>query len=315
MENRRYTAEDITVNELNLVRQNYDIFYLSSQIKKRGDLVNLAYNSGINAGTLHRAICEAKILSILPDINSSKIVPLSRLKVYRERILFLKRHNVEDLSFREIYESIKKWRILLENNPRILLTDEQHDLIIGSTLGDANIRKRERNSGFRIEHSEKQKEYLFWKYNILKEFTKKGPHNTLRKRKENILETFNFSTFTHSVFNFYHKLFYKDGKKFITRKMLDMLTPRSLAIWICDDGSFGTNQPYIILCTNSYSLEEHKTIKKYFEEVWKLSPTIGFRDKKYYYLRFNQEDTKRLIEIIKPFILDSLRYKIGEKNE
>ena len=35
-------------------------------------------------------------------------------------------------------------------------------------------------------------------------------------------------------------------------------------------------------------------------------------DKKYYYLRFKQEDSKKLIEIIKPFIINSMKYKIGE---
>ena len=44
--------------------------------------------------------------------------------------------------------------------------------------------------------------------------------------------------------------------------------------------------------------------KKVFKEIGK-----------YYYLRFKQNDTKKLIEIIKPFIHKSMLYKIGEKNE
>lgn len=67
--------------------------------------------------------------------------------------------------------------------------------------------------------------------------------------------------------------------------------------------------------TSIDSLKEHQIIKKYFEKVWDLNPTIGFRDKKYYYLRFKQEDTRKLISIIKPFIPNSMKYKIGERNE
>ena len=106
-------------------------------------------------------------------------------------------------------------------------------------------------------------------------------------------------------------MFYKDGRKVIDKKILGQLNPRSLAIWVCDDGSYSNTQDYIILCTNSYSLEEHKLIKEFFEKRFELSPTIGFRDNKYYYLRFKKEDTQKLIKIIKPFIPESMIYKIG----
>ena len=54
-------------------------------------------------------------------------------------------------------------------------------------------------------------------------------------------------------------------------------------------------------------------MKKYFNEVWGLDPTIGFRDNKYYYLRFKQDDSEKLIDIIKLYIPKGMKYKIGEK--
>ena len=121
----------------------------------------------------------------------------------------------------------------------------------------------------------------------------------------------NLATKTHSIFNYYRNLFYKEGKKVVIQDILNQLNPQSLAIWICDDGSYNNKQGYIILCTNSFSFEEHELIKKFFEKRFDLSPTIGFRDGRYYYLRFKQEDSKKLIEIIKPFIPESMIYKIG----
>jgi len=56
-------------------------------------------------------------------------------------------------------------------------------------------------------------------------------------------------------------------------------------------------------------------MKKFFNEKFGLNPTIGFRDGKYYYLRFKQDDSKKLIEIVRPFIPESMKYKIGEKND
>ena len=119
------------------------------------------------------------------------------------------------------------------------------------------------------------------------------------------------ATKTHPVFNYYRNLFYTNGRKKITLEILNQLTPRSLAVWICDDGSYDNRQGYIVLCTNSFSFEEHELMKEFFNERFGLDPTIGFRDGKYYYLRFKQADTKKLIEIIKPFILNSMLYKIG----
>ncbi len=309
-----YKAENKAVfSTLDSVRGNYDIFELAQQITKRGDNKKLARKLNINRSVLSRAIDEAKILSTFKLIDKSKVVPLARLKTVKERKLFFEKYDINKLECIELYKLVKKWRVLIEENPNLLLTEEQQDLIIGSTLGDASIRQRDKNCSFRAGHTRPQKEYLNWKYDLLKEFTKLPSSWNIRKLNNHTIETLEFSTFTHNVFNFYRKLFYKNGKKRVTRKILNMLTPRSLAIWVCDDGSFGTSQPYIILCTNAFSLEEHEVIKKYFEEVWGLSPTIGFRDKKYYYLRFKEEDTKKLIEIIKPFVHESMKHKIGER--
>ncbi|MBM3200171.1 hypothetical protein FJZ53_04490 [Candidatus Woesearchaeota archaeon] len=311
-----YKAANISVfKTLDSVRENYNLFELAQQINKTGDKKNLAKKLNINRSVLSRAIDEAGILSTFKLINKSKVVPLARLKTIKERKLFFEKYDINKLECRRLYRLVKGWRTLLEKDPRVLLTKEQHDLILGSTLGDASIRQRNKNCSFRVGHTKQQEKYLNWKYRLVKEFTKLPPSWNIRKLNNHTIKTLEFSTFTHHVFNFYRKLFYKDGRKRVTREILNMLTPRSLAIWVCDDGSFGTSQPYIILCTNAFSLQEHETIKKYFEEIWGLSPTIGFRDKKYYYLRFKEKDTQKLIGIIKPFVHESMKHKIGEKNE
>tara|TARA_Y100000034_G_C6900437_1_gene416314 strand:+ start:2369 stop:3313 length:945 start_codon:yes stop_codon:yes gene_type:complete len=312
------TYKASSINEcktLQSVRNNYDLFSLSKQVNKRGDWLKLSRSLNINRYVLCRAIEEAKILSNYPNILKSKTAPLSRLKTNKEKELFFDKYDIDKISVRGLYKLVNEWKNSLEENPRLLLTEQQHDLVVGSALGDSNIRQRDRNCSFRVGHSKKQEKYLRWKYDLLKEFTNLLPSWSKRKINNHIVETLNFSTLTHSVFNFYYKLFYKEGKKTVTRKLLDMLTPRSLAIWICDDGSFDNKQGYVVLCTNSFSLKEHNTIKKYFKEVWNLDPKIGFRDKKYYYLRFKQNDTKELIKIISPFIPKFMKYKIGEENE
>lgn len=308
-----YGAGSIQVlTSLGAIRRKYDLVELSNKLKKRGDATRLSKDLQLNYSSLKRAVYEARILGFFPHIHKSKAHPLSWLKTNRELLKFAKLHNIHNLSVSKLNKAVKRWNETLKENPFILVSQEEHDLIMGSLLGDASIRQRDRNCCFRVSHSLKQTRYIGWKLSILKflnisEFSE-------RKRIINNREIvmINLSTKTHPVFNYYRHLFYKSGRKEITPQILSQLNPRSLAVWVCDDGSYSTKQSYIILCTNSYSLDEHKLMKQFFNKRFSLDPTIGFRDKKYYYLRFKQEDSKKLIKIIEPFIPMSMKYKLGK---
>ncbi|MBI2507721.1 hypothetical protein HYV89_02100 [Candidatus Woesearchaeota archaeon] len=301
------------IKDLPSLRREFDLNRLNERVTKRGDVEEISKKLKINRTVLSRGLYENRILSIFPDLNKSKVVSMSTIWLERELKVFSGIYDIQRLSTRKLYKKVKEWRRRLKLNPRLLLTDSQHDLIIGSILGDGYVRKRDKNCNFRVGHSDKQKEYLLWKYMTLKEFTSSEPKFSLRRFKENkSIKTLELSTFTHPVFSYYRRLFYPNEKKIVSRKILNLLTPRSLAYWVCDDGSYNNRQGYIVLCTNSYNLEEHEIMRKYFQEVWDLDPTIGFRDGKYYYLRFKQEDSKRLISIIKQFIPEGIEYKIGK---
>jgi len=315
-EKSSYTAAEIKVLEgLEGVRQRFDVVELSKKIKKKGDLLILSRELKLKPRTLSQAIEEGRILSFFPNIHKSKANALSRLRTNRELKLFSQIHDVYNTSSRKLYKLVKTWNQEIQTNPKLLISDEEHDLIIGSLMGDASIRQREKNSCFRVAHSVKQKEYIEWKLNIIKDFRISEYTERSRIVNKRKVDMIYLSTKTHPIFNYYRRLFYAAGRKNITKEILEQLNPRSLAIWACDDGSYENKQGYIILCTNSYTLEEHKLMKEFFKERFDLDPTIGFRDGKYYYLRFKQNDTKKLIKIIKPFIPKSMLYKIGEKNE
>lgn len=313
---KSYGAESIKVLEdLEGVRKNFDIIELSNKIKQKGDILILSKELKIRPRILQSAFDEARILKILPNIEKSKAGILARLRTNREVKIFSQKYDLEKISARQLIKLIQKWNLDVQKNPFLLLTQEEHDLIVGSLLGDAGIRQREKNSCFRVSHSIKQKNYSQIKFDVLKEFNFSEFSERKRKIKSRVVDFIDLSTKTHSVFNYYRNLFYaKGGIKKINSEILNQLNPRSLAYWICDDGSYSNKQGYVILCTNSFSLEEHKLIKKFFNKRFGLNPTIGFRDDKYYYLRFKQEDSKKLIEIVKPYIPKSMLYKIGELN-
>lgn len=311
---KEYGSENIKVLEgLEGVRHNFDLIDLSLKVKKQGDILILSKELKINYNILKHAIEEGKFLSKFPNIHKSKANPLSRLKTDRDIMKFADIYEIKTIPVRKLYSLVKKWNKEVENNPSILLSKEENDLIIGSLLGDASIRKRDRTSSFRVSHSNKQREYFEWKINLLKNFGVSELSENKRLIKGRFLNMVNFATETHFVFNYYRKLFYQNGRKAVTKEILNQINPNSLAVWICDDGSYDNSQGYIVLCTNAFSLEEHELMKKFFSEKFGLNPTIGFRDGKYYYLRFKQEDSKELINIIKPYIPKSMLYKIGEE--
>jgi len=305
----KYGASQIKVEN---IRENFDVVELSRKIKKKGDVLILSKELKIKPRILQSAIGEGRILNLFLGIQKSKAGILSSLRTDREVKIFAEKFDFKKISPKQLREEITKWKKHIQMNPSLLLTNEEHDLIIGSLLGDASVRQREQNCCFRVAHSIKQKDYIKLKFDILNNFN--FSEYCEKKRIINKREVYMIylGTKTHQVFNYYRNLFYKNNIKQVTMELFGQLNPRSLAIWICDDGSYSTKQRYIILCTNSFSLEEHKLMKKFFNEEFGLDPTIGFRDEKYYYLRFKQEDSKKLIEIIRPFIPGCMLYKIGE---
>jgi|SRR3989344_3160789 len=312
---KAYSSEKITVLEgLEAVREKFDIIGISQKVRKKGDILELSSKLKIKPRILNLAVEEARILKFFPDLLRSKVNALSRLKTDRELLKFAEIYGIRNIKARELYGLVKKWNENIQKNPLIFLTEEEQDFIIGSLLGDASIRKRDKYCCFRVAHSLKQEKYIRWKLDLLKffkisEFVKRS--RLINGRQVNM---FYLSTRTHPIFNYYRNLFYKNNKKVINNKLISLLNPRSLAFWICDDGSYNIKQKYIILCTNAFTLKEHKLLKGFFKKKFNLNPTIGFRDKRYYYLRFKKNDSEKLAQIVKPFIHNSMFYKIGEDN-
>lgn len=314
-EQKKYGAEEIKVLEgLEGVRKCFDVIELSKKIKRQGDILVLSKELKIRPRILQSAVDEGRILSIFPNLDKSKAGILARLRTNKELELFSKKHDIFNTPARKLRRMVITWNQELQTNPLILITPQQHSMIMGSLLGDASIRQREKNSCFRVAHTIKQKEYINLKLNLIKEYRISEFVERTRKINNREVKMIYLATKTHPVFNYYRNLFYKNNRKIITKEILEQLTPESLAFWICDDGSYCSSLGYIILCTNAYTLEEHKLMKEFFNEKFGLNPTIGFRDNKYYYLRFIKEDTNKLVQIVKSYIPTSMNYKIGGKN-
>lgn len=152
----------------------------------------------------------------------------------------------------------KKWIPIKKS---LLLTEMQKDLIIGSLLGDGTMRlgKGAQNVNFKVEHGLAQKEFVDWKYQILKSFVFTEPKISYRydKNGKKYAKSWWFRTIRHPYFTEIYKRFYqgngyKNGTKIVPIEIKKELNPFVLAVWIMDDGSYSNKR--IDISTYSFSL-------------------------------------------------------------
>lgn len=203
---------------------------------------------------------------------------------------------------------ITKWTGILGINRRTYqdlkqMSDKQRDLIKFSLLGDGCIS----DTGFFIvSHSEKQKDYLYWKYEMLKDLCSHEP-----------------SYYEGADRDFHGKVYYcKSFYRFNTRKLNNLLELRNkpvaeiineldefgLSIWMLDDGSRDSCWE---LCVASYTDEEKKAILNKLHEMGLKSALLRNCDNRY--LRLNADDSRTLDTIILrniPNNLDIIQDKI-----
>lgn len=209
----------------------------------------------------------------------------------------------------------KKWAPIKNS---LSLNKRQKEVIIGSLLGDGTMRigKGARNANFKIEHGLKQKEYVEWKYKILKPWVFTPPKISYRYREngEKYEKSWWFRTLRHPYLTEIYKEFYKgkeskNRKKIIPKDLKKYMTPLVLSIWIMDDGCYSKRK--IDISTYCFSLVEICFLQECLKNVFNIESRF-FRDRdKGYRMYCSLKETEKLIKIIRPYIIPSMKYKIG----
>ena len=187
-------------------------------------------------------------------------------------------------------------------------------------LGDGCIEVPLRgNCRLAITHAADHEDYLYWKASIIEQVTsfsinpQKGSGfspsngNYLRLRSS-----------THPWFTKVYKRFYAPlGRKSIDPHALKLLGPLGLAILYQDDGSYhySTNAGHNILihklCFSKFELEAlAKAIVDKFGIIFRINRDKG---KGFgYRLRMRASDREKFFELINPYIVPSMLYKVGK---
>lgn len=198
-------------------------------------------------------------------------------------------------------------------------------LLIALSIGDGHIESRKDKRCNHVQnsisfiHCEKQKEYIEYKALLIQKiFGGKKPNVT----KVNNSGYVGYRMMkTDKYFRILYKLLYPNGKKYITRKCLDYLTPKGIAIWYMDDGNLskkkrnGKVHSYELFLNTFVSDEETQTIIDYFEEKWNIK-FAKVKNNNGYRLRCGTIEARKFIKIIDRYVISSMKYKtdISKKN-
>ena len=193
-------------------------------------------------------------------------------------------------------------------------------IIIGSTLGDTHLEKRNNGIGTRVifEQSNDNVEYLMWFHNYLSSrgyCSNTKPKLKIRiKQKGKVYHQYRISSYTFTSFNWIHEMFYKlvDNKyiKIIPLNIEEYLTPLALSIWFIDDGSSLGKGARI--ATNCFTLEEVNFLCNVLKSRYNIIATPNKCGKdKGHIIYIHTNSMKLFTNIIKPYLLPSLYYKLG----
>lgn len=191
---------------------------------------------------------------------------------------------------------------------RIPMTQEQKEIIFGSLLGDMCISKHIKNYRGAETHSIKQAEYAEFKRNLLTPLAGEMSEGQATIKDK----TYQKRTFTLrpnlDLEEFYSSFYIGENNKKDVPYDLSLLTPRAIAFWFMDDGFVITHGKHLLgFSTCSFSLEGLQRLQNYLKSIYNIETII----RRNFYLIVKAQDCKKLADMIKPYMIESMYYKLG----
>ena len=138
------------------------------------------------------------------------------------------------------------------------LAPYQYSVIIGLLLSDGCLifssKAHKKNALLGFKQSLAHSQYVLFVFNILSHYCSSIPFLTTGIRAGNRFYVLEFRTRSMPCLTELRFLFYPNGVKIVPYNIYELLTPIALAHMIMGDGS--AQQHGLIICTNSYSIED-----------------------------------------------------------
>lgn len=213
-------------------------------------------------------------------------------------------------------------KFLLKYKKTLKLSSLQKQTLVGLLLGDGCLETQNNGRTYRllIAQSEQQALYCDHLYSIFAKWVLTPPKFYKRSNGFKM-----FKTLSHSSFRFYGQQFYenlpaaagfKKRRKKLPKLIHRWLSPRGLAYWFMDDGSWKSATSFaVILNTQNFQLHEVQTLCQILTNRWNLqcSPRKKknkFYKKVYYQIYISGRSFKQFFRLIDPYLIDAMRWKL-----
>lgn len=203
------------------------------------------------------------------------------------------------------------------NKYKLLTVEEEKEIeqiILGSVFGDGYLSKTKGGhlSNLHINHSDKQDEYITWKYNLLKKYdlvTQLRKWKSFDNRfKKGFSEGLVFKSKTHPIFSKYRNIFYINDIKKLNKEYVEKMDELALAIWFFDDSS-KCKSGYQIQ-TRCFSKEEIQLLIDHLLNKFNIESNFQ-PHANILYIKANS--VKTLDDILNKYCLESMKYKLHNK--
>ncbi len=198
----------------------------------------------------------------------------------------------------------------------VKFSKEQIAILIGMILGDAFLQKTGgKNARLRLEHSSKQKEYLFWKISKFPKLFQGRPKYLERKHpiSGKAYKYWRHQSNSTPALGKWQRVFYPEGKKTIPANIESLLNNSlSLAVWYMDDGYYYGRDKVSYLYLGRTSKNEAVLIKNTLENNFGLVSKVLDKKNKGFVIYFSPQETLKLHRAIKEFVLPFFEYKLAD---
>ena len=195
------------------------------------------------------------------------------------------------------------------------LSKKDRDLLIAMCFGDGCINT---NGQLMINHCEQQEDYLKYKASLIKKILASDVRKSksFHKQLQRDVVQVHLSSRRVKFLKVLRKVLYPNNKKTFSKRLLNRIDPLGLAIWWMDDGNrnvqFRNGKVKYIMyrlytCVNK---ETNQMILDWFKERWNLSGYIAKHGNQTI-ICFGTSEGRKLSDIIRPYIIDSMKYKIS----
>ncbi|MDI6809763.1 MAG: LAGLIDADG endonuclease [Candidatus Eisenbacteria bacterium] len=188
------------------------------------------------------------------------------------------------------------------------LSKLQRETLIGLLLGDAHLETQNGGGTYRleVEYGIRQNLYVDHLYDLFREWVLTRP----RHKRDDSHNNLWFQTVSHRAFRFYAHQFYVERKKRVPRLIHRFLTPRGLAYWFMDDASLKSRESKgVLFNTQGFLKADVERLTDLLVRRFDIKATLRAQ-REGWQVYVSGKSFERFRELVEPFVLSSMRYKL-----